>query len=127
MPNAIGHTASGISNRSIYINLTKYKKLKLTKSKKLGLTKAKKADFVSVNFFEIRFFTPKTKKVFIYLQEIVIKALNLKYFNLKYHIKFETNVWGYAIRGILDQIVSNQYFSNYMIYKNLIFSQFEYV
>ena len=41
------------------------------------------------------------------LRQTLIKALILNKFDLEHHIRIETNVFAYAIGGILSQVTSN--------------------
>ena len=48
------------------------------------------------------FLTPNAKKTFNYLRLAFIKAPILQHFDLKSHIRIETNVSGYTISGVLS-------------------------
>lgn len=100
--------------------MTKSKRLNLVKSKWLNLVKFKKLDlnFAKTSFFRTDFFILKTKNIFIHLQKAFIKILILYYFQLKYYIQIKINTLSYAINTIFSQIVFDQSFSNYIIYKN---------
>lgn len=70
------------------------------------------------------------KKTFIYLWKLFTMTLILRHFDLKHDIQIETNILGYAIDRILNQMISDyldQLFSNYVTHKNLnpIFSKSE--
>ncbi len=47
------------------------------------------------------FLTSEVKKAFIELRQVFIEIPILNHFVLKYHIRIETDVSGYAIGGIL--------------------------
>ena len=50
------------------------------------------------------FLTFLVKLVFSQLIQVFTKALILYHINLEYHIHIETNIFGYAIGGILNQL-----------------------
>ena len=52
------------------------------------------------------FLTPKTRIAFNHLWLAFTKAPILQYFDLKCHIRIETDVSGYAIDGVLSQLAS---------------------
>ena len=53
------------------------------------------------------FLTPEAKEIFNYLKQSFIKALILRHFDLKSHIRIETDASGYAIGGVLSQLSSD--------------------
>ena len=117
-----GRIGKSIKNLLTITNLAK--KSKLTKFKKSRLPNAKinlKTDFLTFG----------AKKTFIYLCKAFTEALILRHFDLKRHIWIETDVLGYVIGRVLNQMTLDyldyldQFFSNYITYKNLdlIFSQ----
>lgn len=57
---------------------------------------------------ESKFITSKARKTFNYLKQAFINASILWHFNSECHIQIETNVSSYAIRGVLNQLTSNQ-------------------
>lgn len=89
----------------------------MVKSKKSTLLK----DFKKTNFIRIDFFISEAKKTFIHLQETLTKILVFCYFDLECLICIETDVLGYAIGRVLNQMISDQHFSNYITYKYSIF------
>ena len=80
----------------MFENLFKSKKLKNDKSE------------ISTHFSDIRaigepiFLTLNVKKTFNLLKQAFIKALIFRHFDLKCHIRIETNVSGYAIGGVFS-------------------------
>ena len=117
-----GEVDGNIKNLSTVINLVK--KSKSTRFKKIGLLNTKansKTDFLTLG----------TKTAFIHLQKTFIEAPILKHFDLEHYIRIETDILGYAINGVLSQMIlddldhSNhldpleQLFSDYVIHKNL--------
>ena len=72
----------------------------------------------SANFSRTDFLIPEAKKIFIYLQKTLTKALIFDYFNLKSHIRIKTNALGYIISRILSQMTSDQLSTNYVTHKN---------
>lgn len=71
----------------------------------------------------IDFLILEAKTAFLHLQTAFIKALVLYYFDLKSHIRIQTNTFGYVIGKILSQLTLNQNSSSYVIEKNLNFSK----
>lgn len=53
---------------------------------------------------KLSFLTLRARLVFDKLRQIFIKPSNLFYFNLKCHIKVETDGLGYAIGDVLSQL-----------------------
>ena len=53
---------------------------------------------------ESNFLTPDAKKIFNHLRLAFIKAQIFKHFNLKSHIRFETDISAYGIGGVLSQL-----------------------
>ena len=53
---------------------------------------------------EFIFLSYNNKKVFNYLQLSFIKALILQHFDLKSHIQIKTNILGYTIGRVLNQL-----------------------
>lgn len=51
------------------------------------------------------FFIFEIKKIFAKLRQILIEALILDYFNPEYHIQIKTNVSGFAMSGIVYQLI----------------------
>ncbi len=84
--------------------------VKSAKSKKLNFAKANSGT---------DFLIPKTKKAFIHLQKAFTKAPIFRHFDPKYHIRIETDVLGYAISGVLSQMISNQHFSGHVTHEDL--------
>ena len=88
-------------------NPTKRKNpIKTTKSK--ILVKSKNHEFPKSRPEEAGtgFFTPEARLAFIQLRQAFVKALIFHHFNLKSHIRIETNLSGYTIDGILSQLSS---------------------
>ena len=50
------------------------------------------------------YLTPEARLAFTQLRKAFTKALIFQHFNPKYHIRIETDTWGYAIGGILSQL-----------------------
>ncbi len=90
----------------------------MAKLKKPKLTKTIKSDFTKTNFFGIDFLTPEAKKAFIYQQKAFTKALILRHFDPKCYIQIETDTLGYAIDGILSQIILDPHFSDHVTYED---------
>ena len=61
---------------------------------------------------ESTFLTPGTKEVVNQLRQAFSKAPILQHFDLEYHIWIEINALGYAIRGVLSQLISDHLISN---------------
>ena len=72
---------------------------KTTKSK--NLSKSKKAVGPS------NFLTPRAKLAFTKLRQAIVKALILYHFDPECHIRVGTDVLGYAISGVLSQLISD--------------------
>ena len=53
------------------------------------------------------FLTSDARKAFNQLKQVFTKALIFQHFDLKYHIRIETNASGYAIGGDLSQLTSD--------------------
>ena len=53
------------------------------------------------------FLTPRAKLVFTKLRQVFFKALILYHFDSKCHIRMETDVSGYAIGEVLNQLTSD--------------------
>ena len=53
------------------------------------------------------FLTPGAKLAFTKLRQAFLKASILHHFDLKRHIRIETDVLGYAIGGVLSQLTSD--------------------
>ena len=51
------------------------------------------------------YLTPGTKQALTQLREAIIKALILRNFDPKCHIRIETNASGYTIGGVLSQLI----------------------
>ncbi len=89
-------------------------------------TKSKKPNFAKANS-GTEFLTSGAKEVFIHLQKAFTKALILRHFDLKCHIRIETDVSGYVISEVLSQMILDQRFSDHITHENLnpIFSKCE--
>ena len=62
---------------------------------------------------ESKFLTSKAREVFNLLWQAFTKASILRYFDPECYIRIETNVSGYAISGILSQLISDQLTSKF--------------
>ena len=51
------------------------------------------------------FFTFGARLMLINLRQIFVKILIFHYFNLKYHIRIEADIPGYAIGGVFSQLI----------------------
>ena len=80
-------------------NLSKFKKLKNIKS---GIQTCIRA------MGEPTFLTPGARKALNQLRQAFTEAPILRDFDLEYHIRIETNTSGYAIGGVLNQLISDQ-------------------
>ena len=73
-----------------------------------NLVRLKNHDFFH-NFKNINikpgFFTLKTRLAFIKLKQIFVKAPIFFYFDPEYYIRIKTDASGYAINGILSQLI----------------------
>ena len=87
-----------VDGNEIEDNEVEKKVQKLSKSK--NLSKSKKT--VGSDFF-----TPKAKLAFTKLRQVFVKALILHHFNLECQIWIETNISGYAICGVFNQLTSD--------------------
>ena len=106
-----GRVDRSIENLLIITNLAKSKKSKLTKPKKSDLINVKaniRTDFLIFG----------AKKAFIHLQKAFIKVLIFIYFDLKHYIWISADVFRYAIGGVLSQLTSDQFSSDYMTHEN---------
>ncbi len=86
------------------------------------LAKSQKPNFAKANF-GTDFLTPEAKEAFIHLRKAFTKAPILRYYNLNCHIRIETDASGYAIGGVLSQMISDQYSSGHIIHEDLISSK----
>ena len=73
----------------------------------------------SNNLDKLKFLTSKAKKAFNCLRQAFTKASILQYFDLECHIRIETDALGYAIKGVLNQLISNQVTSDGTIGSNV--------
>ena len=81
------------------------KSWKLSKSEK-KLSKSGNSPNFGATESRPSFLTPKARSAFNRLQLAFIKALILRYFDLKYHIWIKTDVLDYAIGDMLSQLAS---------------------
>ena len=65
----------------------------------------------------MEFLTSGAKKAFIYQQKTFTKASIFTYFDLKHCIRIKTDVLGYLISRILNWMISDQHFSDYITNK----------
>ena len=63
--------------------------------------------FKSKRMVGLDFLTPRAKLAFTKLRQAFVKAPILYHFDLEYHIRIETDVSGYAIGGVLSQLISD--------------------
>ena len=68
---------------------------------------------------EPKFLTSNVKEAFNRLRQAFTEVLILQYFDPECHIRIETNASGYAIRGVLSQLTSNQVISDGAIRSNI--------
>ncbi len=80
--------------------------------------KSKKPNFVKNNSSKTEFLILRAKKAFIYLRKAFTKAPIYWHFNPKRYIHIETDALGYAISGVLSQIIWDQHSSSYVTYKD---------
>ena len=87
----------GKANETV-VNLSKNNKSRnLTRIPNIGATE------------KPNFLIPNAKKAFNYLQLAFIKGLIFRHFDLKNHIRIETNVSGYAIDRVSSQLNLDSY------------------
>ena len=81
---------------------------KSQKSTKLGKNLSKSENSPNFGTIEVgpSFLTPSAREAFNRLWLAFIKAPIFWYFDPEYHIWIETNILGYAISGMLSQLVS---------------------
>ena len=68
---------------------------------------------------EPKFLTSDAREAFNRLRQAFTKAPILQHFDPECHIRIETNASGYAIRGVLSQLTSNQVISDGVIGSNV--------
>ena len=107
----ISASTSGVDDRNVDEDIKNVSSI-------VKLTKSKKPIFAKANFSRTDFLTTEAKKAFIHLWKAFTKAPILRYFDLKRHIRIETDALGYAIDGVLSQMTLGQLSSNHMIHKN---------
>ena len=78
----------------------------LSKSKKLKNTKSEIQTHIKT-MREPTFLTPGTRKTFNQLRQAFTKALILRHFDLKCHIRIETDALGYVIERVLSSLTSD--------------------
>ena len=61
--------------------------------------------FKSKKMVGLDFFNPRARLAFIKLRQIFVRALIFHHLDLERHILVETDVLGYAVDGILDQLI----------------------
>ena len=71
------------------------------------LAKSKSRTRSGNNLEKPKFLTSKAKKAFNHLRQVFTKALILRHFDPKCHIRIKTNASGYAIRGVPSQLTLN--------------------
>ena len=59
----------------------------------------------SKNTVGLDFFTSEARLAFIKLSQVFVKALILQHFDLKYHVRIETDAFSYAIGGVFSQLI----------------------
>ena len=62
----------------------------------------KKSKSKNLSKSTLDFLSPEARLAFIKLRQVFLKALIFQHFDLKCHIRMETDVSGYAIGGILS-------------------------
>lgn len=92
-------------------NLSKTKNIK-------KLPKSKKLDFAKADSSGADFLTSEAQTAFFRVQRAFTKASILYYSDPERHIKIETDASGYAISGVLSQIISHQQSSDYKSLEN---------
>ena len=110
----LDHDKNGVKHAKKLRKLFKSRKLKSEKmSKSQNLAKSEKSlskneNLINFDIAEARskFLIPNTKTAFNHLWLAFTKTLILQHFDPEYHISIETNVLGYAINGVLNQLTS---------------------
>lgn len=74
----------------------------------------RKLEVTKVNSSKTDFLIPKAQIGFIQLRKVFTKALILHHLDPERHIQNDTDVFGYAIGGVLSQMTSNQQSSHYV-------------
>ena len=88
-----------VDGGEVEVDKVEKKVQKTSKSKNLSKSKKK------IRFSD--FLTLKAKLAFTELRQVFFKASILHHFDLKRHIKVETDVSGYAIDGVFSQLTSD--------------------
>ena len=96
--NRAGHNKNEIDDGEIEDNEIGKKVQNLLKSKKLSKSK---------EMLRSDFFIPRTKLAFTELRQAFLKALIFHHFDLERHIRIETNISGYVIDRVINQLTSN--------------------
>lgn len=96
-------------------NFVKFKKLDVAKYKSL---KPRNLDFAKTNSFRIDFLPLRLKKSLSTYKKPLLKHY---YLDLEYYIRIEIDVYGFAISRILNKLILNKLFSNYVTNEKLNF------
>lgn len=96
-------------------NLVKFKKLDSAKYKSL---KARNLDFAKTNSFGTDFLPSRLKKSLSIYKKPLLKHY---YLVLKYYIRIEIDVYSFAISKILNKLILNKLFYNYVTNEKLNF------
>ena len=91
--------SDGGAESGCYVGGSDVSRKKLTKSK--SWTKSRQLGNNHA-MGEPKFLTPKVRKVFNYLRQAFTKVPIFRYFDLKYHIRIETNISDYFIGAVLS-------------------------
>ena len=93
-------------NHRILAKLKKLSHPNLSKSKKAILNKSEILvnSTVAATADATGYLTPKAREAFTQLRQAFTEAPILRHFDLKCHIRIETNASGYAIGGVLSQL-----------------------
>ena len=101
----IGKSESQKSAKSLKLSKSRnLKGKKLAKSKKL--LKSRNSPNFDIKEAGPSFLTPKTRSIFNRLWLAFTEALIFQHFDSECHIRIKTNALGYAISGVLSQLVS---------------------
>ncbi len=85
------------------------------------LAKSKKPNFAKTNSGS-DFLIFEVKEVFIHLRKAFNEVPIFNHFDQGCHIQIETDTLGYAIGGVLSQMILDQHFSGHMTHKDPILS-----
>ena len=91
-------------NCQILAKSKKSSHLKLSKKAILNKSEILVNSTIATNTDTMGYLTSKAREVFTQLRQPFIKAPILRYFDLKYYIRIETNTSGFAIGRIFSQL-----------------------